>query len=561
MAAAQKPGKNPDEQLQLPDLSRIRLDALCSGARAIQLGTLDMYADCRQYEGVKYDWDGRQMGYAGEADIQPGWFVPMAQRKPNVRYNLGRLIRRRLTAMALGEDRWPEITVPGDPDAEDYCKALVLESQLQQRMQEARDKGGAVGTAVVSFGFVEGKPRVRIHDAKHCYPIRWVDRDEYMLGAILKTYRYPRTVYTSDGKPKQVMFYSARYWDEQLEIVWDPIPEELAKNGKWSGVKSYAVQHGFGECPVYWTQNQPDSEREDGISDIDSLEDDFDAVNRLLSATGKGTAANVDPTLVIKDDRPKNSGVIHKGSGNAIFSKGGAEYLELKGDAVRAATETVAVIVQHCLDVAGVVIGDPAKMGARALSAQALKMLYLPMCNQCDVLRTQYGTLIVKVVRGMLRAARVINATAPGPVLTTQDGVKIQTRPVVILPPRIEKTEPEEPGGETTETQTERNPGTSDRLELKWPPYFPLSMTDVQEMVTAGSGAVQGKLISQRTGVKFVSTPFGIQDVDKELADIDVETERAALQQAEAMAAMGGGDSLGGGGETEPADKSEPADK
>lgn len=559
MAATQKPGQDPEAQLQLPNLSSIRLDALCNGSRALQLGTLDAYADGRQYEAAKYDWDGRVQGYAGEADIQPGWFVPMAQRKPNVRYNLGKLIRRRLTAMALGEDRWPEITVPGDEDAEDYCKALVLESQLQQRMQEARDKGGAIGTAVVSFSFVEGKPRVRIHDAKHCYPIRWVDRDEYMLGAVLKTYRYPRTVYSSEGKPKTEWFYSARYWDEQLEIVWDPIPEILARNGNWSsGVQSYAVQHGFGECPVYWTQNQPDSEREDGVSDIDSLEDSFDAVNRLLSATGKGTAANVDPTLVIKDDRPKNSGVVHKGSGNAIFSKGGAEYLELKGDAVRAATETVETIINYCLNVAGVVIGNPDKMGVQALSAQALKMLYLPMCNQCDVLRTQYGALIVKVTRGMLRAARIINATEPGPVLVTKDGIRIQTRPVVILPPRITKTEPAEPGGEATETESERNPGTSDRLELKWPPYFPLSMTDVTQMVTAASQAIQGKIASQRTGIKFVSTPFGIQDVDKEMADIDVETERAALQQAEAMQAMGGGDSFGGG---EPEDKPEPAEK
>lgn len=526
-----------DDSLQLPDLSSLRLNALCNSRRTQELGQLAAYADCRQYEGLQYNWDGQLEGYAGEADIGAGYYVAMSKRRPSTRYNLGKLIRARLTAMALGEDRWPEVTVPGDPDAEDYCKALALESKLQQRMQEARDKGGACGTAVVSFAFVDGKPRVNIHDAKSIYPIRWVDRDEKVLGAVLKCYRYPRTVYEREsGKPKQVWFYFARYWDEQLEIVWDPISEELAQRGTWSSaVKSYAVQHGSGECPVYWVQNLPDSEREDGVSDIDGLGDQFDQINRLLSATAKGTIANVDPTLVIHDDQGKNNGLVRKGSGSAIFSKGGAEYLELKGESVKAAGEVVRMIVQHCLDIAGVVIGDPQKMGVQAQSAQALKMLYLPMCNQCDLLRSQYGQLIVAVLRGMLRAARRIGQTAPGPVIVTPDGIRVQQKPVVILPPRITKVEPD-PGSdsETTEVVEERTPGESDRLELKWPPYFALSMLDVQAMVVAATTA-KGQTISQRTAIKFTSTPFGVTDVDKEQAEIDVEKERDALLMASSM--------------------------
>lgn len=535
---------NEDFSLQLPALTSVRLDALCSSLRTQQLEQLGAYADCRQYDTLRYNWDGQLMGYAGEADIGPGYYVPMDRRRPNTRYNLGKLIRARLTAMALGEDRWPEVTVPGDPDAEDYCKALALESKLQQRMQEARDKGGSCGTAVMSFGFVDGKPRVRVHDAKNIYAIRWVDRDEMVLGAVLKSYRYSRTVYDQDsGKPKQVTYYFARYWDENVEVVWDPIPDELARNARWSSVvKSYAVRHGYGECPVYWVQNLPDSEREDGVSDIEGLTDTFDQINRLMSATAKGTIANVDPTLVVKDEQGKNPGIVRKGTGSAIFAPGGAEYLELRGESVKTASALVDLMVHQCLSIAGVVIGDPVKMGVAALSAQALRMLYLPMCNQCDLLRPQYGQLIVSVLRGMLRASRLIGSTAPGPVAVTADGLRIQSKPVVVLPPKITKIEPDpgDPDGETTETVEERTPGTSDRLELKWPPYFQPSMPDILAMVQAATAA-KGQTISDRTAVKFTSTPFGVSDIDRELAEIDVEKEKNALLMQQQMGDAGDG--------------------
>lgn len=552
MAAA--PSLPTDFQLNLPDLRQLRLNELCNGQRFQALDKLDQYADCRQYDRLVHDWDGRRDGFSGEASFVFPGYLPMDKRRPNVRYNLGKLIITRLTAMALGEESWPEVTVPGDPEAEDYAKALADASKLQQRVQEARNKGGASGTAVLSFSFVEGEPRVKAHEAKHCYPLRWADRDEHVLAGVLKAYRYPRTVYV-DGRPTVKDFYSARYWDQEMEVVWDPIPQERAQDGTWSfAVKSYAVRHGYGECPVYWCQNLPDNEREDGVSDIDGLDTTFDRINHLLSATTKGTIANVDPTLVIKDQAGKNPGLVQKGSGNAIFSPGGAEYLELQGTAVSAAKDLAQELVRYCLNTAGVVVGDPEKMGGKAQSAQALKMLYLPMCNQCDLLRVQYGGLVVQVLRGMLRAARLIGSTGPGPIVTTQDGVRIQSKPVVVLPPKVEKVD--KPGADeaesstTEEVITERNPGESDRIELKWPPYFQPSMVDVQAMVEAVTKA-KGVTVSQRTAIKFTAPVFGVTDIDKEQAEIDVERAQAVEEQGALMDRQAAAESAFGGGDGE----------
>lgn len=541
-------------QLNLPSLRTLRLNDLCQGLRFQCLERLDQYADCRQYDALQHNWDGYRLGYAGEAQVFPGYYVQMDKRRPSVRYNLGKLIISRLTAMALGEESWPEVTVPGDPDAEDYAKALAAESKLPQRIQEARNKGGASGTAVVSFSFLDGSPRVKAHEAKHCYPLRWADRDEHVLAAVLKTYRYSRTVYV-DNKPTQADFYFARYWDQDLEVVWDPIPAELARNGTWStAVRSYTVRHGYGECPVYWAQNLPDSEREDGISDIDGLDTTFDKINHLLSSTTKGTIANVDPTLVILDEPGRNPGVVHKGSGQAIFSKGGAQYLELRGDSVKTAQLLCGDLIRYCLNVAGVIVGEAEKLSGAAQSAQALKILYLPMCNQCDLLRVQYGSLIEQVLRGMLRAARLIGSAEPGPVITTPDGLRIQQKPVVILPPRIESVDVPDPStGRSVKEQavTDRVPGESDKLELKWPPYFQPTMQDVSFMVQAVTGAI-GKTIAQRTGIKFTANVFGVTDVDQEQAEIDAERSIAVEEQGALMDRAAAADAAAGGNEGGP---------
>lgn len=548
-------------ELTAPELAGLRLDLICSGGRFHALDNLDAYAKCRQYERLRYNWDGNLQGYAGEADIAPGWYVPLKLRKPDTRFDLGKLIISRLTAMALGEERWPELRFEDDPDAEDYCKALARESQLQSRIQEARNKGGACGTAVVSFAFVKGKPRVKVHEAKHIFVFRWEDRDELTIGACLKVYPYRRTVWEA-GKPKEKTFYSARFWDTQKETVWDPIPEELARNGSWAtSVKSYTVVHGYGECPVYWTQNLPDSENEDGQSDIQGLTDTFDVVNRLLSATSKGTIANVDPTLVIKDNPVNNKGAIRKGSDNAIWSPGGAEYLELQGNAVKTAKELADALVKLCLDTAGVVLGDPQKMSGSAQSAAALKMLYMPMVNQCDLLRTQYGRLITAVLLGMLRAARLVGSLPPGPVQTTADGTLVQSKPTILLPPRLERpeqkdTDPARPVREQDKPgepkMVERVPGESEDLTLHWPPYFPPTLTDIGAAVDAASKA-KGTTISQRTAVKFTAPLFGVEDVDREIAEIDVERERNALMYPGPDGTFGGtGEQFGAkGGDNE----------
>lgn len=520
-------------------LMGLRLDLLCQGQRFVELDTADAYLHGKQYAARRYDWDAALVGNPGDARIPTDYFVPLSARQPSVRRDLPKLIVKRLTAMAVGVEQWPEIKVLGDPDAEDYVEGLIQESCLPEKIIEARWKGGASGTVCMSFAFVNGRPRLSVHEAKHMLPLRWEDRGEFVLGAILKVYRNTRMELV-DGKPKRVTYYYARYWDTQVEIAWDPIPEPLAKDGTWATrVAQYMAQHDYGICPMFWCQNLPDSEREDGLSDFEGMCQRFDRINELASATNKGTIANVDPTLVIKDEKGTNSGVIRKGSEHAIYSKGGAAYLELEGTAVKTASEWCQKLEQWCLDEAGVVNADPHEIATKAVSGEALKVVYMPMTAQCDLLRGQYGKLIKNVLVGMLKASRAIIGRPPGELVRTEDGRVLQSVPTVVLPPKFIETTDEKTGKKST-SQVERKPGMSELVQLNWRSYFPPTPADVTAMVTSASTA-KGALIQQKTATAYVANVFGVKDVDAEVMQIDVERQVAIDQ----MASMGPQGSFG----------------
>lgn len=528
-----------DSEKLYPSLKSVNLSYLCGAARFQRLDMLEAYYRCTQYDGRRYDWNGAMRGYGQAADIAPGWYVPLKLRRPSARYDLARLIVRRFTAMVFGTERFPELVVEGDDDAQDYVRALSRAAKLPARMQELRSKGGAQGSVGASFGFVDGKPRVSIHNAKHVTILKWADRYALRPAAVLESWEYPRTVWDDNGKPRAVSFYFARYWDEQVEVTWEPIPVALARTKYWqTQVKSTEIAHGYGFCPFYWVQNQPDSDEVDGGSDYEGQCDTFDEINTLLSATNKGTVANVDPTLVIlADPQGNNTGKVRKGSENAIYSKGGAKYLELTGESLKAGLALLKELKQETLDTVGVVLGDPDTMGSKVSSAAALRMLYMPMLTESDILREQYGEVMVQILGGMLTAAKIIKDRKPGEIVTTEDGHRTQHEPTVELPKRSVEAESDGPA-----TMVDRIPGESEEITLNWPPYFPNTWQDTKQAVEAIQAARGGQsaIISKRTAVENVAPLLGIADVDQELEQIDDDAASGmAMMQASMDASAG----------------------
>ncbi|MEY5061178.1 MAG: hypothetical protein RIS45_1099 [Planctomycetota bacterium] len=501
-----------------PTIPSIPLQRLCEGDRFRILDTAEAYFRGRQDDGKRYDWDGNIASSAADGVlIAAGWRVPHAMRKPRSRYDVGRLIVLRLTSMVFGQGRFPEIKIEDDEDAEDYVKTLARESRLATRMAEARNFGGAEGTACLSFGFVNGAPRVQVHNPKHVNVVSWADEDELRPSGVLKAYSYPVDIFDDvAGRVVRKTFWKVRWWDTEREITWRGIPDNVARTEFWHRWENSVIVHGYGFCPFYWIQNRPCSGQYDGEGDFAGQEPTLDEINRLMSATTKGTIANVDPTLVVKADPTQNQGTIYKGSENAIFCVNGADYLELKGTAVQAAERQVDRLARSALEVSGVVLADPEKLSGAAQSARALEIIYAPMLSNCDTLRDQYGDHGIKpILLDMLRAARKLG---PG---------------AVVLPPYIEKD------GETVVVR-ERLPGKSEVLALAWSPYFSPTWSDISSAANAARTASGNKpIISHKTAVAFTAKMFGVQDVDVELDAIKEEQEEALKTAQRAFQSAG----------------------
>ena len=498
------------------------LEDLAGGQRFKSMDRHEAFYENRQDRDKSYNWDGYFNGYGQEAAIKPGWYVPLSQRRPATTMPLARMIVSRLNSMLFGVQNRPDVLVTGDENSESFVREVAKESSLWQRMIEARKIGGSSGTVAMSYGYSEGKPRVEVHRGKHCRVLFWDDFPEKIPAIVMKAYEYTKEVFDPEtGKPKEKVFYFVRYWDSEVEVTWEMVPQKVARTSGWHlvSIPDRIVWHDTGWCPVVWIQNTSNSEDDDGEADYVGSLDDMDQINRLKSASCKGTIANVDPTLVVKQDVTKNHGSVRKGSENAIFSAGGAEYLELQGSSITAAEQKLDSLRQDVIDAAQVILPTPETVTGSVQSAAALRILFAPMTSRCDTLREQYGDRgIVRVLTGLLKQAKLEHVQ-------------------VSLEPRVE-SETDEDGNQSTEL-VQHVPGEREVISLAWPPYFPATWTDRQQAAaTASAAAGQKSILSQRTAIQSVAQLFGVEDVDAEMAAIKGEQEASLEAEAKALAAL-----------------------
>lgn len=538
---------DPDSEVEprsgVAEIPLVALTDVTDGPRFAVLDEYESHFRLTQDDNKLYDWDGYFRGYGVMAAIKPGWYVPLSMRKPSTMLPLAKFIVGRLTAMTFGVDNEPTLTVEGDEDAESYVRALAQCSKLFVRAIEARNLGGACGAVAVSYSFVEGKPRVELHNPKHCRVLTWTDRAELVVGSFLKTYCYVEEELDEKTKrPVQKRYFYARYIDETRDLVWTKIPEEQARQPNWSTLVTpdrEATVVG-GVCPVVWIQNQPHTSGAepprapyDGPSDYEGLCEDLDQAHRLKSAATKGTVANVDPTLVIKDAKSANQGSVRKGSGSAIYSPGGAQYLTLGGDSMEAAEQRLKGLRADVLDAASVVAPPTEDLASAAKSAAALRILFAPMTAVCSLLRAQYGEGLERVLVGLLKMARAIGD--PQQIDLPRKFERLEA-------PEVEEGE-EKPEPEIVEIKLV--PGESEQVRLLWPPFFSPTWTDKREAVTAAKEASGGKaVISHRTAVQAVGQLFGVEDPQSELDAIEEDSDRGLDREIQALAATNGPDPL-----------------
>lgn len=516
----------------IPDGAEDRIGTQGMSERQLALDVLWRHFRCQSYDARKLEWDGTPRldhleteAIATQGAIPPGFvdagasLVPLRFRKPSAPYYLARAIVKRFTGLLFSSKRHPVVTVEGDPLTEDYLNAVIETGRLWAQMIQARNFGGAMGTVAIGFSLLHGKPVFEVFDPRWCTP-KFIDRTSQELASIELRYQYPDEVRDPEtGQWVEGWFWYRRVIDTETDTVWARVPVGDGDEPKWEKWKSREVEHGLGECPVQWIQNEVVQDDIDGDPDCHGCYDMIERIDSLNAQADRGIISNCDPSLVINSDHELDS--LTKGSGSAIKLEagGGAQYLEINGSGPKAAREMADGLEQKVLLMAHCVL-DQAR-SAVAKTATEVDRDYSAMWEKCDVLREQYGEKGVKrLLEKVLRLLRKVTGEIR---VDPQTGMKV--RSTVLLPPKAVKLE---------DGSTEYTPRvlgqTEGVLSLSWPQYTQPTLDEIGKGVKAAVDAVAGGVLDLEHATKFISGYFKVEDVQAMLEKL--KTEKAEQQQA-----------------------------
>lgn len=487
----------------------------------------------QQYDHFGFGWDGKQrpnaieheqivtMGYLAPGFADMGASLPLKYRAPETPYHLPRVIVDRFTSLLFSSAHHPRVVVEGDPEAEDYLSALAEASRLWSKMIQARAFGGGTGTAVFGFKFVDGQPRIEVHDPRWCYPT-WKDQEEFTLLNLEIRYQYPKEIVNPETKEYETVgYWHRRVITEKADVTF--VDVEVSENGdppQWVPDPAKTFQHDYGFCPVVWVQNMPLLDDIDGDPDCIGVFDLCEAIDRNLSQGNTAVSASCDPTLVAATDADLPS--IGVGLDNAIKVPVGSTvtYLEANMNGPKAAFEQAERLRKMALEIAQCVLDHPGTIK----TATEVILIYSSMLSKADVMREQYGEKGIKpLLRMMIRAIHSLGGADKA----------------IILPPKIEKAK--DADGKPVITKTERvlpDDAADAAITLSWPAYFPPDIEDAGTATTAAAAALLAKVIDKETAVKFVAPFYGVEDPSVVLDKLKAES--AAGSPSASDVGMGG---------------------
>lgn len=560
--------------------------------RSRKLDYYESFYRCVEYEDRSHDFNGRTLdsrgesrGVRGPVGLPPGYqdwsersedAVPFAKRRPTAPSRLARSVVNRFTGMLFSSKKRPTVRVLGDADTEDWFEGLVEAGDLWQVMTEARNLGGATGTCVISFGFRDGHPCFEVHNPKHCVPT-WKDRGRLDVAALDITYKYPVEKRTRKGW-RTFWYWYRRRIDHGFDVTYQPIevaPGVLPGSKEHPWVPKRWARHGFGEAPVIWVQNTRNSAAIDGDPDCEGQFESIQEHDQERSLAGEGIKPNCDPTVHVATNKKANE--IKKGSRNAIVTElgGAASYVEMSGSGTTAARENADALKSQILEAVSCVIEGE---GASATTATEIRHRYRAMFDQVDVLRTQYGKGLKRLLEKVERAARALGEKQPGEsgpapspeggrpgkLTIDKDGRPPSTdlpegeerdedeggapRPVVYsieLPPKVIASD----NSEIPDAVMPRKLGDGGGvIQIVWPEHVTPTPAEVETMIRALTSAEAAGYIDGETAAKLLAGHLGIQDAAAVYRKAQLGKAEREAQLALQLAAQWDAQQQGAGG-------------
>ncbi len=437
----------------------------------------------RVLDGTLYD----VLPYEFHDERSPGGeYIPLRQRRPNVRYALPRIVVEDSVALLFSEGHFPSIDSP-DEAVRGALADIAKECRLNEVMVHAAIRGSA-GSVAVLMRVLRGRLFFSVLETTYLTPF-WDPEAPDELAKIVEKYKVGGALLANQGyqiDEPELDHWFMRVWDRESEIWYLPWPVGSATPPAIDENRS--VRHGLGFVPMVWVRNLPGGDDTDGACTFRAAIETSIEIDYQLSQAGRGLKYSSDPTLLIKEP-VASDGELVKSAGNALVvsEKGDARLLEIGGTAAAAVIDYVRTLREFTLESVHGNRADASRLSA-ATSGRALELMNQGLIWLADNLRVSYGEgALLGLARMILRARARYPIRVMGELLPALD--------------------------------------EHARLGLKWPRWYPLSAQDRLADAQTLSTLSAAKLISRETAIAALADSYDVEDVAAEGARIAAETD------------------------------------
>lgn len=526
--------------------------------RARQIDELQRVYNGKQYDGRPDWWTGKYR--AGDRE------KPLRERRPCIIYKLGQAMVKQVTRFLFGDERFPRVTV-AESDGTEFGYPVVSEesaeelsswfanlidtAQIKSLMGGVSTKAIACKTAVIVIEAKDGKIQFLLPEPQHC-AAEFQDGDPRSpVTRLLWTYQFAKEVADEQGRPQTKRYVFRREWDSRNVYVYPDAELPNDQNVQWAAPT--VTPHGLKFCPVMWVRNDAEHSTDtDGESLIGDLREEFEALDMALSRRHQGIiylgAPQMVETGVEEGDGPDQTG---RKAGPPGYSGKGAYnvapkarrvapdcvwtyenekvtvgLVETTGKAFEAGTHHVTDIRSRILEIKGVVLtsmtdtigsgeGGRSRSTSGQMSGRFLKLAHAPLIALTQEYRDHWWPNVLRPLLSML--ARIV-ADMP----TDAAGNKM-----VIFIPGTEKALPllqqfQVPATVDGEGNVLDEGGWIEpQLEASWGQFFQPDVSERQIAVESAITARDGKLITEETAASDVGPMYGVENVQKELEEIE----------------------------------------
>ena len=449
-------------------------------ARATKIVNLTSILMGKQYDHLKYDFSEELTG--------SGEHILLSLRRPSVKANLCRTVVMDSVSLLFSEGHFPTAT-SHDPKLIETINKFMTITNLNSLFIDAATRG-SVGSIAILMKILKNRVFFEVMDTPYLTPV--FDRnDPDSVVAVTELYITDSDSLISLGYtlPEAGRYFFRREWTTDKEIWY--LPYLVSKENPILVIdEENTITHGLGFCPIIWIKNLSGGDKIDGSCTFEAGIDTALEVDYQLSQAGRGLKYASDPRLIIRDPMGEDGNIVG-GVTNAIrinSMEGDVKFLEINGTAAQAVLIHVRYLRSLALEAMHGNRSDADKLNA-AQSGRAMEMMNQGLIWLADKLRTSYGQNgLVSLIKMFCKATKVV---AGGIIL----------------------------GGETVKDLDENN------FNLIWPRWYAPSSEDRMNDGNTYAQLIKNGVLSRRGALKVIASDYDIEDIDAEIAQIEIENQ------------------------------------